>query len=83
MSKFDVLRPSTPPEQESPYRWATVTQASPLRIKIDGEAAELPITPVTLKSGLAVNDYVLVLLLTNTDPTFHGHHVVIVGRSGG
>lgn len=38
------------------YRWATVTQASPLRVRLDGDTNELPITPESL-----VDPYLLVV----------------------
>lgn len=42
----------------STFRWATVTQASPLRVRLDRDTAALPLTPETLVAGLAVNDRV-------------------------
>ena len=42
------------------WRWATVTQVNPLRIRLDGEAAPLPITPDSLVSDLFVGDRVWV-----------------------
>lgn len=35
-------------------RWATVTQASPLRVQMDGDAEPLTITPQTVVRGLSV-----------------------------
>lgn len=61
--------------------WATVTQASPLRIKIDGESTALPFTPDKLVTGLILNDRVLVMLLTNTDPGTRSRRVVILGKA--
>lgn len=43
---------------DSTFTWATVTQVSPLRVQIDGDAAPIPATPVTLASPLAVGDRV-------------------------
>ena len=63
--------------------WATVTQASPLRIKLDGETTALPFTPDTLVSGLILNDRVWVALTTNGDPTVKSRRVVVIGRSNG
>lgn len=64
-------------------RWATVTQVSPLRIRLDGEPTALPITPDTLTPGLTVNDRVWVALATNGDPSVKARRVVVLGRSGG
>lgn len=44
---LDVLLPGPAPSRDS-WRWATVTQVSPLRIRLDGEATPLDITPDTL-----------------------------------
>lgn len=41
---LDELLP-LPEPPDARYIWGTVTQTSPLRIKIDGDAAALPITP--------------------------------------
>lgn len=60
---------------EDSWWWATVTGTSPLRIRRDGEATPLPITPDTLKSGLVVSDRVYCKRT--------GQAVVIIGRSGG
>jgi len=46
------------PEVVPQAMWATVTQASPLRIRFDGEAAALDITPVNLTGALIVGDRV-------------------------
>ncbi|MGF3055603.1 hypothetical protein [Microbacterium sp. YY-01] len=40
-------------------RWATVTQPSPLRIRMDGDADPMLITPQSLVSGLTVGARVL------------------------
>jgi len=57
------------------WTWATVTQASPLRIRMDGEATALAITPDTLAGGLVVDDRVMVLVL--------GRRLTVLGRAGG
>ena len=44
---LDQLLPG-PAERGDSWRWATVTQVSPLRVRFDGEAAPLNITPDTL-----------------------------------
>lgn len=57
------------------WRWATVTQQSPLRIRLDGETDPLPVTPDTLLTTerMAVGDRVWVQL--------YGRRVVVVGRA--
>lgn len=77
-----LLVPKATPDPDAAC-WATVMQASPLRIKIDGESAALPFTPVTLVSGLLVNDRVWIALATNADPSVKSRRVVILGRAGG
>lgn len=39
-------------------RWGTVTQADPLRVKLDADADALPFKPATAPSGLRVGDRV-------------------------
>lgn len=62
--------------------WATVTQASPLRIRIDGETDALSVTPDTLVAGLQVDDRVWVELAASGDPAFRARRVIVVGRAG-
>ncbi|MCE0510839.1 hypothetical protein LVJ59_17460 [Microbacterium sp. KKR3/1] len=57
-------------------RWATVTQASPLRVQIDGDAEPLSVTPQTVVNGLLVGTRVVcveqhrrVLVLAGNDRT--------------
>lgn len=40
------------------FRWGTVTQAAPLRVRLDGDTAALPFAPATLVAGLVVGDRV-------------------------
>lgn len=58
-------------------RWATVTDTSPLRVKVDGDTSELPFTPDSLVDPLllTVNDRVRCELADR--------RLIIVGRSGG
>lgn len=58
-------------------KWATVTDDSPLRIRLDGDSDPLPFTPDSLidPAALAVDDRVRCELADR--------RVVIVGRSGG
>ena len=44
-------------------RWATVTQTSPLRVRLDGEATALSVTPDSLTGPLAVGARVWVQLV--------------------
>lgn len=67
----------------STWAWATVTDDSPLRVQLDGEAAPLDLTPDSLVSGLAVDDRVWVQLVANADPGRRHRRVVIVGKSSG
>ena len=44
---LDVLLPG-PDEPGDSWRWATVTQVTPLRVRLDGDMAPLNVTPDTL-----------------------------------
>ena len=68
-----VLPLPAPPEDR--YIWAVVTQASPLRIKIDGDRTALGITPDTLVSGLRVDQRVYCQIINR--------RLVVLGASGG
>jgi len=57
------------------WTWATVTQASPLRIRVDGDTAALDTTPETLVASLLLAERVRVHL--------HNDGVIVIGRSGG
>lgn len=61
---------------ESTYRWATVTQLDPLRIRLDGDSTELPLTPEALiePSRLMVGTRVWV--------QFFGRRVIVVSATG-
>jgi microcystin-dependent protein len=66
-----------PQEGENAYRWATVTQVTPLRIQLDGDTQALPITPEnladpdTLRAGLRVWTQLF------------GRRVIVLGASQG
>lgn len=62
------------------HEWATVTQASPLRIRVDTDTDPLPFTPQSNVSGLVVNDRVLVLFMANAIPSNRARRVVIIGK---
>lgn len=70
--------------QEDPGRdyhtWAVVTQASPLRIKLDGESTQLPFTPQKTIVAPALNDRVLVLVMANASAVSRSKRIVIVGK---
>lgn len=62
-------------EDLTSFRWATVTQLSPLRIKLDGDTAALLLTPESLvdEATLIVNDRVRVEL-TQRKVVIHGRN---------
>ena len=57
------------------WTWATVTQASPLRIKVDGDTSALDATTDNLVGSLAVDDRVRVHL--------HADGIIVTGLQGG
>ena len=57
------------------WTWATVTQASPLRIKVDGDTTALDATTDNLVGSLAVDDRVRVHL--------HSDGIIVTGIQGG
>lgn len=63
------------------WSWATVTDDSPLRVKLDGESAALDVTPDTLVASLAVSDRVWVQLVTNANPARRHRRLVIIGKA--
>lgn len=69
-----LIEDSKDPRRDGWY-WATVTQAEPLRIRLDNEPLALPYTPESLISYAAVGDRVRVVIV-DRQPT-------VVGRSGG
>jgi hypothetical protein len=75
-----LLVPSKP-DQPDVHIWATVTQASPLRIRLDGESDPLPFTPDKICGSLVLADRVLVLLMANASPTSRSHRVVILDKA--
>lgn len=79
MNNLDLLLPDE--GMPDAHRWATVTDDSPLRIKLDGDSVALPVTPDTLVASLAIDDRVLVLMTSGGPTTFHGRRVIILGKS--
>jgi len=57
------------------WTWATVTQATPLRIKVDGDTTQLDATTDNLVGSLAVDDRVRVHL--------HSDGIIVTGVQGG
>lgn len=53
----------TRPEQRARWMWATVTQVSPLRVRLDGQSQALDMTPISLVDGLRINRRVRVQLV--------------------
>lgn len=72
-----------PPVKATPdtHVWATVTQASPLRIRLDNDSVELPFTPQKTIAAPSLSDRVLVLLMSNDDPKTASQRVVVVGKA--
>lgn len=56
-------------------RWGTVTQESPLRVRLDADTDPLPFKPMTLVAGLDVGDRVQVAL--------QNRRATVIGRGGG
>jgi hypothetical protein len=64
-----------PQEGESTFRWATITDDSPLTIRLDGDSNPLPLVPDTLvnPTTLVVSDRVWVHLF--------GRRVIVIGKA--
>lgn len=60
---------------DSWWGWATVTQVSPLRIRLDTELTALDVTPENLAGALAVDDRVWVQV--------HGRQIIVHAITGG
>ena len=80
MKGLALLKPKPAPDV-SEWKWATVTDDSPLRIQLDGESSALAVTPDTLVAGLTVADRVWVQLVTNANPARRHRRLVILGKS--
>jgi hypothetical protein len=60
------------------FKWATVIDTDPFRIRLDADPDSLPIIPSTLvppRASLAIGDRVWVQI--------HGRRIIVLGRSGG
>lgn len=73
----DDTTPSGPQEGENTYRWAVITALSPLRLKLDGEALALPLTPETLVSPSTL------LVGTRVWTQLFNRRVIILGAASG
>lgn len=74
-SDLDLLIPATADTPGLTHHWATVTTADPLRVRLDGDTAALPVTPVDLVGNLRSGDRVRVAL--------DAGQVFLTGRLGG
>lgn len=72
---LDFLLPDPDGDRADSWRWATVTQASPLRVRLDGDTTALPVTPDALVGGASVGRRVWVQIA--------GRRVIIHGVAGG
>ena len=81
MTDMDLLLP--PDLDRDKLKWATVTDDSPLTIRLDGEAGPLLGIPDTLAWPLAIGNRVLVVLIVNDTPRFKARRALIVGKAGG
>lgn len=75
MKNLDLLIPTAPKPPSDWWSWATVTTASPLRVRLDGETAALAATPDATVRNLAVNDRVWVQVSSR--------RIIVLGKSGG
>jgi len=75
VKNLDLLLPAGSTDNGDSWYWATVTQVSPLRVRLDGDDAALPITPESLTYGLTVGKRVWVQMA--------GHRVIVHGVTGG
>lgn len=62
--------------RESSWRWATVTQAGPVRVRLDGDSQELGVSPEWLVAGVAPTVGLRVWLQQ------FGRRVLVVGAAG-
>lgn len=71
MSMFDSFHPTPPPERDT-FRFAEVTEVSPVRIRMDNDTEATPASPTVLGAGpIVVGDRVWV--------QFHGRQMIILG----
>lgn len=77
LDDLDLLIPQPVPAPEVSPRWGTITQLSPLRVKLDGDDTALPVTPASLVNvaQLTVNARVWTIM--------NGRQLVVCGVWGG
>lgn len=76
MKNLDLLIPTTPPTANGDWwTWATVTDDSPLRIRLDGDADPLDITPECLYDNPTVGQRVWVQM--------YNRRVIVHSPNGG
>ena len=77
LDDLGILLPAPAPAPALSTRWGTVTQLSPLRVKLDGDDTARPIPPASLTpvSDLTVNARVWTMLA--------GRQLVVLGVWGG
>jgi len=71
---LDLLLPQDTPGESSSWRWGTVTQLSPLRVRLDGDSSALSVTPDLLTSRVAGGSRVLVQIV--------GRRAIVHGPEG-
>lgn len=64
-------------DDETTFRWATVTQLSPLRIRLDGDSSALPLTPDSVVDPLRL------AVGTRVWVQFFGRRLIVLAASGG
>lgn len=82
MTSLPIFVPGQTPDlgattPESTFRWATVTDIDPLRVRLDGDTEGLPVTPSSLVNPLElpIGSRVWVQLF--------GRRLIVVGKGGG
>jgi hypothetical protein len=75
LSDLDILLPTRNPEPLVKPRWGTVTQTSPLRVRLDGDTTPLPLTPDSLERFLMPGERVRC--------EFTGKKLTVTGRLDG
>lgn len=73
MKNLDLLVPRFSTAVEDSFSWATVTDDSPLRIRLDGDTNPLASTPATLIDGLRIGQRVWVQR--------HGRRLIVMGAA--
>ena len=69
---FEILLPRPTPDPLLVPKWGVVTQASPLRVQLAGDAEPLAVTPKALVAGLVAGNTVWCVL--------QGRDLIVVGK---